>query len=346
MTTSIRIGIAGMNYGRHHVAAFSQIDGAEIVAIADPNESLRSSVASEFGITESFDTADELIDSGKADAIVVATPSYLHERHVGQCFDRGLHVLCESPVGINEGEVSRLVTSAGLVGKVFMFSSPLRFDRRMASGRKLADDGQLGELFQAYGRIQLSQWPHQPDSWRLDLERGGGALLETGLQTLDALWYIMGCPDPMEALASRYDLHSKEFAKNIDRVAEDTLCGMVRFKNGACLQISSHIQGSLSERTEHALSIWGSKGRLELSKGLQSVDGEQTQLEPSMVEECFCAQAATFIAAASDEGDCPNPGKEALGLAKMADALAKSAKEKRSVSIKVERSLDDLFGAL
>ena len=348
MSETIRIGIAGANAGGRHAQAFAAAPNADLVAIADPDLALRQPLADALSIPRQFDDAAELIAADCVDAIIVATPSYLHERHVSAAFDAGLHVLCESPIGINSGEASRLVTSAGLVNKTFMTSCPLRFDPRFVEARRLVEKGDLGEVFRGDCEALLVHWPHPANSWRLDRERGGGALLEAGLEALDLVWFVLGGPDPREAMAARYDLFSQRFAKEIDSVAEDTLSGAVRFKNGASLQVSAQIQhAAVSGQNEQRLRVWGSGGTLDLLAGIRlAPEGPSEYAVSVSAADCHLAQAREFLAAIAGEQEPLATGQQGLRLLKMTDALLASGKEKEAVSIKVERSLDDLFGGL
>src|SRR5690606_25528252 len=127
-----------------------------------------------------------------------------------------------------------------------------------------------------HARRHSAAFAYPPDSWRMDAERGGGALLQRGLATLDAVWYAMGCPDPIEAMAARFDLIAKRYASpGIERVADDALVGMIRFKNGACLQISTQASGHGPE-SERAAQIWGEKGSLDLRAGTLYTGSDNT----------------------------------------------------------------------
>ncbi|EDY83704.1 Oxidoreductase family, NAD-binding Rossmann fold protein [Verrucomicrobiia bacterium DG1235] len=350
MTT--RIALVGANYGATLASGFADLENAKLAAIADPNADIREAAANSLGIPADacFDSLDELLLSTKdLDALIVASPTHFHERHVGSAFDRGLHVLCASPVGVRGSEVSHVVTSSGLVGKVFMTANTLRYDPRIAMAQFLLETGEMGEALQGSGCIQIADWPHAADSWRLERDLGGGALLEVGAQTLDALWFAMGSPDPMEAMATRYDTFSSNFASSLERPSEDTLAGMVRFKNGACLQISAQLKAPLPAGESHqSLSLTCSRGSFDISAGTRhSPDGSAIEYAKSSCSSSQLRALAVDFLKAIETGEEPSAnGKQALAFHKMVDALLKSAREKEAISIKVERTLDDLFGAL
>ncbi|MDQ8186522.1 Gfo/Idh/MocA family oxidoreductase [Pelagicoccus sp. SDUM812002] len=346
-----RIALAGARYGATLASGFADLENAEIVAIADPDSEVRSSAAAALGVAHDslFESLDDLLLATEVDAVIVASPTHLHERHVGAAFDRGLHVLCTSPVGVRGSEVSHIVTSAGLVGKMFMWANPLRFDPRVSIAQALVEAGEVGEPTHGCASIRISDWPHDGNSWRLERDLGGGALLEVGTQTLDALWFAMGAPDPVEAMASRFSSYSDQHGSDLEHPAEDSISGMVRFKNGACLQISAQIKAALLPgETAQSFSFIGTRGAIDMANGRRNdADGNQYEYaKSSCTSSQLRALAVSFLQAIETNEEPAANGKQALAFHKMVDALLTSAREKQAASIKVERSLDDLFGGL
>lgn len=346
-----RIALVGANYGATLASGFADLENAEIIAIADPDLNARAAAAETFGVASDslFDSLDDLLLTTKVDAVIVASPTHLHERHVGAAFDQGLHVLCASPVGVRGGEVSHIVTSAGLVGKKFMWANPLRFDPRVSIAQALVDAGEVGEPTHGSASIQISDWAHSGDSWRLERDLGGGALLEVGTQTLDALWFAMGAPDPMEAMASRFSSFSDQHGSELEHPAEDSVSGMVRFKNGACLHISAQLKASLPEgESRQSIHFVGTRGSIDIENGQRhDADGNRYDYAKSSCSSSqLRALAVSFLQAIENDEEPVANGKQALAFHKMIDALLSSAREKQAISIKVERTLDDLFGGL
>lgn len=349
MTT--RIALVGAHYGATLASGFADLENAQLVALADPEPQTRQAAAASLGIAADscFDSLDDLLLSTKIDALIVASPTHLHERHVGAAFDHGLHVLCASPVGARSSEVSHVVTSSGLVGKTFMWANPLRYDPRVSIAQALVDAGEVGEPLYGSASIHIADWPHAPSSWRLERDLGGGALLEVGAQTLDALWFAMGAPDPIEAMASRFDTFSAKYVDGLEHAAEDSITGMVRFKNGACLQITAQLKAPLpSGESRQAMSFTGTRGSIDIANG-QRRDSEGKAYDYARAS-CSSSQlralAVSFLQAVESGEEPVANGKQALAFHKIVDALLTSAREKEAVSIKVERTLDDLFGGL
>lgn len=346
---TIRIALVGANYGASLASGFAGLDGVELVGIADSDPATLARAAAALSIANTYATVEELLAAESLDALIVATPTHLHERHAQSAFDKGHHVLTAAPIGVRESEVSHISTSAGLVGKVFMYANPLRYDDRIRNAYTAIESGSLGDALFASGCIQISDWPYPSDSWRLERDLGGGALMEVGVPALDALWFAMGAPDPMQALATHYAPFSKEHASDCEHPAEDSLTGFVRFKNNAALSFTARLQAPIpAQETRLSLSISTTQAQLDLEAG--AVSRQQKTPEPyakaSDDAACFRVLAEDFIQAIESGEAAHANGKQALALQKMADALRNAAREQNAVSIKVERSLDDLFGGL
>lgn len=349
MAEPLRIALVGANYGSTLASGFLGLEEATIVGVADTDTNALESSCKALSLSNAFESLEELLKSTQPDALIVATPTYLHERHTQAAFDQGIHVLCAAPIGVRESEISHISTSAGLVGKVFMYANPLRFDSRIQEAHALIESGKAGTPLTASGCIQISDWSYPANSWRLERDQGGGALLEIGTLPLDALWYAMGAPDPMEAMAARYDSFSSTFAKDCEHPAEDTLTGFVRFKNGASLNFSAQIKAPIPPgETRQNLSITATEASLDLENGEITMSPGSTEsfATASDIATNYRSLAESFIATIKSGEATEANGKQALALHKMLDALLRSSREKEAVSIKVERSLEDLFGGL
>ena len=54
----------------------------------------------------------EMLKSGKIDAVIIATPHYLHPVIGMEAFEAGLHVLSEKPVGVYTKKVVEFMEAA------------------------------------------------------------------------------------------------------------------------------------------------------------------------------------------------------------------------------------------
>ncbi|MCI0491722.1 MAG: Gfo/Idh/MocA family oxidoreductase, partial [Planctomycetes bacterium] len=106
----LRIAVIGAGHlGRIHARIANGLEEVELVAVADPVEQARRSVAEEFGTRAVADYA-ELI--GKIDAAIVAAPTTLHHAIGMELLTGGVPLLMEKPLAATLAEANELVAIA------------------------------------------------------------------------------------------------------------------------------------------------------------------------------------------------------------------------------------------
>lgn len=97
---TVRYGIIGYGMmGWEHLRNLAVLDGAELVAAADPDEKQRS-YAAIHGVPETGLYADhrEMIEKAGVDAVVVSSPNHTHIDVLRDCLGTGKHFLIEKPL--------------------------------------------------------------------------------------------------------------------------------------------------------------------------------------------------------------------------------------------------------
>lgn len=147
---TIRVGLIGLGMmGRHHARVAREVEGVELVAVAD-------AMGDPHGVAGSlplYSSVDDLISHG-LDAAVVAVPTQFHEEVGLKLAEAGVHTLIEKPVAHSLSAGQRLVEafeSADLVGAVGHIE---RFNPALMSLRKRLENGDLGEVYQIHTRRQ------------------------------------------------------------------------------------------------------------------------------------------------------------------------------------------------
>jgi predicted dehydrogenase len=146
----LRAGLLGVGaMGRHHARVLREVDGVELVAIADPGGDPYG-VA---GVLPVLPDIDALIAAG-IDLAVVAVPTQFHEDAALRLADAGIHTLVEKPIAHTVDAGARMVeafASRGLVGAVGHIE---RFNPALQELRGRIAAGDLGEVYQIATRRQ------------------------------------------------------------------------------------------------------------------------------------------------------------------------------------------------
>ncbi len=147
---ALRAGLLGVGMmGRHHARVLREVDGVDLVAIADPGGDPHG-VAGELEILPDIDA---LISAG-IDIAVVAVPTRFHEDAALKLAAAGVHTLVEKPIAHSVEAGQRMVdafTAAGLVGAVGHIE---RFNPALQELRRRLESGELGAVYQVATRRQ------------------------------------------------------------------------------------------------------------------------------------------------------------------------------------------------
>lgn len=109
----MRIGVIGAGaMGAFHVRLLhEQVSDATVAAVADPDiERARAAIA---GIPNAvaFDDPQNLIDSADVDAVLIASPDFLHAEQTLACIAVGKPTLCEKPLSYTVEDAERVVAA-------------------------------------------------------------------------------------------------------------------------------------------------------------------------------------------------------------------------------------------
>ncbi|MET1153608.1 Gfo/Idh/MocA family oxidoreductase [Arthrobacter sp.] len=146
----LRAGLIGLGMmGRHHARVLRELEGVELVAVAD-------SFGDPHGVAEGLNvcaSVDELIDQG-IDMAVAAVPTILHEEVALKLAAAGVHCLVEKPIANDSASGLRIASAfeaAGLIGAVGHIE---RFNPALQNLRARLEAGELGDVYQISTRRQ------------------------------------------------------------------------------------------------------------------------------------------------------------------------------------------------
>ena len=129
-SSSVKVGVIGIgNMGWHHARVLSLLRDADLVGVADPDES-RGKLAVEQFQCEWFKDYHDLIS--KVDAICIAVPTLLHHKVGLDCLEAGVNVLIEKPIAATELEAKSLINASKIsncllqVGHIERFNPAFR----------------------------------------------------------------------------------------------------------------------------------------------------------------------------------------------------------------------------
>lgn len=204
----IRLGIAGVGFiAEEYIKLITNgdIQGAEIRALSSRNYNHMEEVRAKYHLdAERFTDYEEMLGSGKIDAVMICTPHYFHPGMAIKAIEQGIHTMIEKPVGVYPEELDALVDCVKAHPET---QTGVLYCRRtnpvFAKIKKLLTDGELGKLKRVTWIVTDMYRPQayfDIAGWRGTYSgEGGGLLMNQVSHHIDLLVWLCGLPKAMQA---------------------------------------------------------------------------------------------------------------------------------------------------
>ncbi len=152
---------------------------------------------------------EELLAQPGLDAVLIATPVFLHPVHFEAAVSAHKHIYCEKPAGADVAGVKRLQRAAEKAdpAKTIQFGFQQRFSPEYLRAEKILRTGKIGQLTQMMSYWILGdrpmtgfQSPYPPEDsklrlWNYWMEYSGGCIVEQDCHGVDVLnWFAAAHP--------------------------------------------------------------------------------------------------------------------------------------------------------
>ncbi len=147
MADDLRVGVigVGMMGADHADRLVNRIAGARLVAVSDPETARAEQLAARLDGVKSVSDPLALVADADVDAVLIASPGFVHEEQVLACVEQGKYTLCEKPLTMDAASSLRLVQAEADAGRALVQVGFMRrFDPEYAAMKALLDSGSLG----------------------------------------------------------------------------------------------------------------------------------------------------------------------------------------------------------
>lgn len=261
----LRCGVIGVGMGRGHIKGYQSHTGAEVVAIADVDANRLEAVGKEMDIARQYTDPAEMLAKENLDVVSVATPNKYHMPLTLAAIEAGCHVLCEKPMAMNAVEARKMADAATKAKRQLMINFSYRFTEQSWALKSQVDSGILGDIYFARTIWHRRRGLPGFGGWfGKKALAGGGPLIDLGVHRLDLALWLMGYPRPVWVMGGAYDPIASELARRQGKEfdVEDLAVAMVRFENGAMLEIEASWAANIAEREMMETRLLGTKGGL------------------------------------------------------------------------------------
>ncbi len=233
--TELRVGLIGLGMmGRHHARVVREVEGLELVAVADAGGDPHG-VAGDLPVVAGV---RELIDIG-IDAAVCAVPTGFHEEVGIALAGAGVPTLIEKPIAHSVDAGARLVDAFAANGVLGAVGHIERYNPALQSLRDRMAAGELGEMYQIATRRQ------GPFPARI---ADVGVVKDLATHDIDLTAWLA---------KSEYSTVSAQVTTRSGRPHEDMVAATGRLANGI---ITNHLVNWLSPMKERVTVVTGERG--------------------------------------------------------------------------------------
>ncbi len=185
------IGASGY-IAQRHIKCIADL-GHNLMAVCDPSDSI-GIVDKYFDDTLYFKSTDELNEyffygnQQQPDYIVICSPNYLHFTHIMQYLPYA-DIICEKPLITESGLMEILVQAEKETGNKIYPILQARIHPTIQKLKKLIDPKKTYDVEMIY-MSKRSDWYLK--SWKADLNKSGGLLMNIGIHGFDVCSYLFG----------------------------------------------------------------------------------------------------------------------------------------------------------
>lgn len=179
---------------------------ARLVGIYDVNPIRAKLVSQECGDVPVYRSFEEMIEAGRPDTVIVASPDHTHHEYIIRALQAGCDVISEKPVTIDMDRCREIVEAEKASGKKVTVTFNCRFMPYVVRIKELLDQKSVGNI----RHVEL-QWMldtrHGAEyfrRWHRRMENSGGLLVHKSTHHFDMVnWWISDRPKTVQAFGAR-----------------------------------------------------------------------------------------------------------------------------------------------
>lgn len=320
-SAQVPYGVVGTGgRGQYLLNHLVKMDVGRCVAVCDIYEpNLKKGVEAAGSNPTTYKDYRELLARQDIDAVLVATPLYVHFPVVRDALLAGKHVFCEKSLVFKPEEVHALRALAhDRPRQTIQVGLQRRYSQFYQTAKKMIDDGLLGKVTHISAQWNRNPgWRMNPDpklrkqlSWRLFREFSGGLTAELGSHQIDVADWIYGSsPEFVVGVGGlEYRQDGRDVYDNIQLIFQYPKGQKLTYQS---ISTNKHLALFSGTRTEFGEMIMGTEGSLEITVGTDNEPavglwyyepGPKTAETPPLQEKAALATATLTTIAGGQKG--------------------------------------------
>lgn len=142
----VNIAVIGLHFGSDFAPIYARHPDVGRVGICDTDRAALDAAGDRLAIADRFDSLDEVLASGRYDAVHLTTPVRLHADQSVTVLEAGLHCACAVPMATTLDDIRRIITAQQSSRRNYMMMETMVHGREYFFADHLNSRGDLGEL--------------------------------------------------------------------------------------------------------------------------------------------------------------------------------------------------------
>ena len=273
---TVRIGFvgAGANTTLRHIPGFKEIEGVDLVSVANRSRASGQRIADEYGIHQVFDNWVDLVEDPDTNAICIGTWPYMHHALVLAALEYDKHVITEARMAMDGAQARDMLYAArlkpNLVTQIVPSPMTLKVDETI---QELIADGYLGDVLSVDVAVRQGGFIDRdaPFHWRHNRDLSGYNIMSMGIW-YEAMMRWVGHATSVTAL-TRVNVKSRRDAAGATRHISipDQIEVLCELESGAVARLGMSTVFGLAPAPEAWL--FGTEGTLRVDGGSMTLYG-------------------------------------------------------------------------
>ncbi len=301
-------GIIGPGVIAHEFAdGLSQIEDAELYAVASNSAERAKKFAEKYGAAKVFTSYDKLANCSELDAVYISTTNPYHLAPALMCLENKTAVLCEKPLSLNSKMAQEMIKKAEEKNTFFMEAMWTRLLPAIVEMRNWIEEGLIGKIRMVNAGFCIKV-PYNPKGRMLDVKNGGGALIDLGVYPISFVEMLLG-----KDYKKMYSVGSLT-----DTGVDEQSAVLMQYSDGVIAQISN----SLSVRPLNKAQILGTEGIIEV-ENFWMANSAKLVKEGKTIKSCsFDYKGGAYKYEALEVQKCLKQGKIQSDIMPWSDSIA------------------------
>jgi predicted dehydrogenase len=343
MDEKVKVGLVGCGTQAQvvHLPLLRASKYVELVALCDPDVRKLNHLGARYGVKRHYVDFDDFKRDAEIQAVVVATPNYLHAPMAIACMEYGKDVLCEIPMALSAAEAREMQQVAVREKRKLVPCLNYRLRPDVGVLRKFVTSGELGSIYYTKAGWLRGRGAWGLTGWHADrLRAGGGAFMSLGAEILDFSLFLLDPIDPVSIIGAA---HRREGSMNV----EDSAFAMLRFERDLVLTIE--VGWSLLREDDITyFNLFGSKGAALLNpiQINKEMHGHLVNVTPALesknpLRASAEKQLELFLRAILFQEDLTVKPEDGILVNELIDAFYQSVAQRKEVYLPQRDSRED-----